>query len=94
MTGAGVTSVPLMPVGFPIVARFHSRCKYVRPLFLCLPLSIGSHSCIIRQSYDFVVFSGCLPRSLKSLVLLFSFGKDEALGNRNWCMHSSQCIVS
>lgn len=69
MTGAGVTSVPSMPVDFPIVAPFHSRCKYVWPLFLCLCLSIGLHSCSGKLSYDSVELSGCIPKSLQSLVL-------------------------
>lgn len=37
MTGAGVTSAPLMPAGFLTAAPSHSRCTYVWLLLLPTP---------------------------------------------------------
>ena len=67
MTGADVTSAPLMPVGSPTAAPSHSRCTYVRPLLLWPPLSRDAHSCPASPGYDLLMFSGCIKSSLRSL---------------------------
>lgn len=67
MTGAGVTSAPLMPAGCPTAAPSLSRCTYVWPLFLWPPLSMDPSSCPASPGHGLLLFLGCFTRSLKSL---------------------------